>query len=172
MIALSHERGQTVTVSRIAVAEEYERDLDTIMRASRVITGIIAQSVAQTEDAVTLPQLRALVLVATRTSVNASAIAAALDIHPSNASRLLDRLVQAGLLDRQESPTDRRHVALTLTPRGSRLVASVMAHRRAAYLRILGTMGAAERRRLSRALEEFADAAGEPDEDALLGLGL
>jgi DNA-binding MarR family transcriptional regulator len=137
-------------------------DLDAVIRASRVIAGIVAESVAQVGDAVTMPQLRTLVLVATRSDVNASAVATALDVHPSNATRLLDRLVQAGLLDRREAASDRRNVELSLTPDGMRLVDSVMQHRRGGFERILQRMGPAERRRLRVALQDFADAAGEP----------
>jgi DNA-binding MarR family transcriptional regulator len=109
-----------------------------------------------------MPQFRALVLVATRAGINAGGIATALDIHPSNATRLLDRLVQAGLLDRRDSPVDRRHVELTLTREGMRLVEAVMAHRRSAFARVLQAMKPADRRRLSRSLTVFADAADEP----------
>jgi DNA-binding MarR family transcriptional regulator len=139
-------------------------DLDAVMRASRVIAGIVAESVAQVGDAITMPQLRALVLVATRSDVNASAVAAALDVHPSNATRLLDRLVQAGLLDRRDAATDRRNVELSLTTEGVNLLDSVMEHRRQAFERILSRMRPAERRRLGTALQAFADAAGEPPE--------
>jgi DNA-binding MarR family transcriptional regulator len=148
--------------------DELERDLEAVMRASSVIAGIVAESIAQTGDIVTLPQLRTLVLVATRPDINARDIAAALDIHPSNATRLLDRLVQARLLERREADDDRRHLALSLTPKGSRLVDSVMSHRRAAYLRILRSMSPLERRRLSRALEAFANASGEPRDHKLM----
>jgi DNA-binding MarR family transcriptional regulator len=138
-----------------------EQDLDALMRASRVIAGG-AESIAQAGDEVTAPQLRTLVLVATRSGVNASAVASALGIHPSNATRMLDRLVQAGLLDRRDSPSDRRRIALRLTEAGSRLVSSVMDYRRRAYLRILREMSSDDRRRLTTALEPFAVAAGEP----------
>jgi len=36
------------------------------MAAARVLVGVVAQSVADVEDQVTLPQLRVLVMVATR----------------------------------------------------------------------------------------------------------
>jgi DNA-binding MarR family transcriptional regulator len=153
---LGHTEGM---LSSVGVADV---DLDAVMRASRVIAGIVAESVAQAGDAVTMPQLRTLVLVATRSDINASAVAAALDVHPSNATRLLGRLVQAGLLDRQEAASDRRNVELSLTQEGVRLVDSVMQHRRRGFERVLERMGPSERRRLGVALQDFADAAGEP----------
>ena len=42
-------------------------------------------------------------------------------------SRLVDRLVTAGLVARVEDPRDRRHVALSLTPTGRRVVRRVAA---------------------------------------------
>ncbi|HET9647789.1 MAG TPA: MarR family transcriptional regulator [Microlunatus sp.] len=148
-------------------ADALESDLDALMRASRVIAGVVAESIAHTGDLVTMPQLRALVLVATRSDVNVSAVAASLDVHPSNATRLLDRLVQAGLLQRSESTTDRRNLVLSLTANGSRLIDSVMHHRRTAYRRILQAMTPRQRHALGRALEAFAQAAGEPGEHLL-----
>jgi DNA-binding MarR family transcriptional regulator len=52
-------------------------------------------------------------------------VAGALDVNPSNASRTCDRLMKAGLLDRRESPDDRRNVTLTLTEAGTWLVDKV-----------------------------------------------
>jgi hypothetical protein len=40
--------------------------LDSLMSAARIFAGITAESIAQTGDAVTLPQLRVLVLASTR----------------------------------------------------------------------------------------------------------
>lgn len=143
---------------------EFYQTLDEVMRASRVISGVIAESIANTEEEVTLPQLRTLVLVAGRSGINASAVARALNIHASNATRLIDRLVHSGYLRRSESLADRRHVQLTLTRAGADLVDQVMEHRRRCYEQILGQMTAAERQTLSRALDVFSRAADESEE--------
>jgi DNA-binding MarR family transcriptional regulator len=42
-----------------------------------------------------------------------------------NPSRLVDRLVKAGLAQRETDPVDRRQVTLTLTPEGKRLAKKV-----------------------------------------------
>lgn len=139
-----------------------DRQIDALMRAARVLTGISAQAMAAADEVVTMPQLRVLVLAATRTPLNASTVAASLEVHPSNASRVCERLVQAGMLDRRESPTDRRQVELTLTPAGDSLVSSMFAHRRAAFGDILRLMPASERAALTTGLESFSDAADEP----------
>ncbi len=139
-----------------------DHDLSVALRASRAFSALVAASVAHAEGVVTAPQLRALVLVATRPDVDGATIAAALDIHPSGSTRLCDRLVAAGLLDRATSATDRRRLVLTLTDAGVDLVDSVMDHRRAALERILQRMAPDDVQALTAALAAFSDAAEEP----------
>jgi DNA-binding MarR family transcriptional regulator len=156
-----------------AHVDDPERQADAVMRASRVLMGVVARSVAEVEDQVSLQQLRVLVLVADRNSMNLGQVAEALGVHPSNATRIVDRLVVAGMLHRTEDPSDRRYLTLELTDRGHEVVQRVMAHRRAAIEAILSPMTSAQRRALARALEAFATAAGEPphgEEGFLLGL--
>ncbi len=136
--------------------------IDAVLRASRALVGIAATSIAGIEDLVTVPQFRVLVMLYTRGPLNLAAVAAGLDVNPSNASRTCDKLIRAELVDRRESAVDRRHITLTLTASGRRLVATVTKRRRAAIERILRTMTPAERDTLAAALAGFATAAGEP----------
>ncbi|KGI69331.1 MarR family transcriptional regulator [Mycolicibacterium rufum] len=133
------------------------------MRASRALVGVAAESLAEVDDVVTVPQFRVLVLLHTRGPLNMTSVAAELGVNPSNASRTCDRLIKAQLLDRRESEVDRRHVTLTIRPAGRRLVDTVTEHRRAAIERVLRSMKAGERQMVATALELFAVAAGEPD---------
>jgi DNA-binding MarR family transcriptional regulator len=135
----------------------FREALEAVVRAARVFAAITAESIAQAGEGVTLPQLRVLVLARTTGMLNNSAVAHALDIHISNASRICERLVQAGLLDRRHSPDDRRQVQLTLTPAGSSLVDAVTEHRRTAFTQILGLMSPGERASLAKALRAFVD---------------
>lgn len=135
------------------------------MAAARVLVAVVARSVAEVEDQVSVPQLRTLVLIATRGPLNLSAVAEALGVHPSNATRAVDRLVALGFLDRRDAPDDRRNVRLSLTRKGQRLVDSVFAHRRRAIEQVIERMPESKRRALPAALESFAEAAGEVPED-------
>ncbi|HYB39587.1 MAG TPA: MarR family transcriptional regulator [Mycobacterium sp.] len=137
-------------------------EIDAVLRASRALVGIAAASIAEVDDSVTVPQLRVLVMVDTRGPLNLAAVAAGLGVNPSNASRICDRLIRAGLLDRQDSPNDRRHITLSLTDAGRRLVNKVIRHRRTAITRVLRDMDPADRELLTTALDRFATAAGEP----------
>lgn len=132
--------------------------LDAVVRAARVFAAITAESIAQAGEQVTLPQLRVLILVSTSGVLSNSAVARTLDIHISNASRLCDRLVQAGLLRRRDDPTNRRQVELTLTEAGTQLVAAVTEHRQSVFRGILSMMTAQDQVALDVALTAFAEA--------------
>ncbi|HEV7169265.1 MAG TPA: MarR family transcriptional regulator [Micrococcaceae bacterium] len=139
--------------------------VESVMRAARVLLSVVAQSVAEVEDIVTSPQLRVLVLISSRGPQNPGAIAADLDVHPSNATRTCERLVNAGLIERSEDPRDRRYLQLTLSPRGEELVTQVMDHRRAAIAKVVRRLPAATRKNLAEALNAFAEAAGDSGTD-------
>jgi len=141
--------------------------IDAVLRASRALVGIAAASIAAVDDNVTVPQWRVLVMVDTRGPLNLAAMAAGLDVNPSNASRICDRLIKAGWLDRRESPTDRRNITLSLTAAGRRLVTNVVRHRRRAITQVLRDMAPNDREPLATAFDQFAAAAGEPACDAV-----
>lgn len=141
------------------------------MLAARVLVAVSAQSVAAVEDVVTLPQLRVLVMVASRGTLNLGAVAAGLGVHPSNATRTVERLVVAGLLNRRDDPADRRNLLLELTSAGRGLVDRVLNDRRAAIAGILERMPADRRRALVPVLRSAAAAGGEVPDDAVWALG-
>jgi len=142
------------------------------LAASRVLVGVAAQSISAVEAAMGVNQFRALVIIASRGPMHSAGLAAAMGVHPSNATRTCDRLVAARLLDRRDNPADRRHLLLTLTKKGYRLVDSVMDRRRALIREILDRMSAPERQQLAGVLNEFAAAGGEPADHHLWSMGL
>src|SRR4051812_47768453 len=108
------------------------KQIEVVMRASRALVGISAASIAEVDDVVTVPQLRVMMMIATRGPINLAAVAAGLDVSPSNASRICDRLLKIDMVDRREAPDDRRNVVLTLTSEGQALIDRVIRHRRTA----------------------------------------
>lgn len=141
------------------------------MAAAQALVGVAAQGVAEVEDRVTLPQLRVLMLVSTRGGLNLNALAAAMNVHPSNASRSCDRLVAAGLLTRMEAVIDRRNLTLELTIDGHRLIDELIEHRRTAVITILEGLSVSRRRTLVGALSSFARSAGETWTESAWSLG-
>jgi DNA-binding MarR family transcriptional regulator len=106
----------------------------------------------------TMPQWRVLVL-ADEGSCNVTAVAEDLGVHMSNATRMCDRLVAAGLLDRRRADYDRRHVLLTLTAAGDELVRSAMDYRRRAIEAAMDRMTHQERATVVSAASVFVRAA-------------
>jgi DNA-binding MarR family transcriptional regulator len=150
---------------------DWSDDVEATMLAARALVAISAQSVAAAEEVVTPTQLRILVMIASRGPLNLGAVARALDVHPSNATRACDRLVAAGLLDRRDDPADRRNLQLQLTSQGRRVVDEVMDRRRHAISEVLDRMPALERTALVPVLVTFAQAAGELPDEHLWSLG-
>ena len=134
--------------------------------ASRALVGIAARSLAAIEGELTLVQYRALVWLAERGPSNVGALADAVGIHPSTATRLCDRLVHKRLIRRSNPPGDRREVVLTLAPAGEAIIAQVTRMRHAEIDRLVAGLDATARAEIIRALGRFADAAGELPDDA------
>lgn len=133
------------------------RLVDTVVEATRVVGGLIAESLASLEPPVTVPQWRVLTL-ASEGSCNLTAVADDLCVHPSNATRICDRLVRAGLLNRQKDEKDRRQVRLVLTPAGEDLYDSAMRYRRERVETAMARISLEHRAALAAALAEFAGA--------------
>lgn len=145
-----------------AMGEESPSEpVDAVMAASRVLVGLVAASVAEVASAVTVPQLRVLVMAADHSPLTLGNVARGLGVHASNATRTCDRLVSMGLLDRRDDPGDRRQLQLSLTRKGRRLVDSVLEHRRRAIEGVVAQMDPGVATQLGAALREFVAAAGK-----------
>ncbi len=139
------------------------RATDAALVASRALVAIAAQSLAQLDD-VTLPQYRALLILASRGPCTSGDLAAQLGVHASTVTRLVDRLASKHLLERA-TPSDRREVVLSVSPTGIALLDAVTEARRERLRDVLARVPAADRRVLVDAFEAFSAAAGEvPDE--------
>ncbi|MEU6464051.1 MarR family transcriptional regulator [Streptomyces sp. NPDC046976] len=141
-------------------------DVDAVTRAvltaSRLLVAVSARSLAAVEERVTLAQFRMLVVLATRGATKLVALAELLQVAPSTAMRMVDRLIAAGLADRQPNPDNRRETLLRPTEEGRRIVADVTAGRRAEIAAIVERLRPTERLALIEALNAFNEAGGEP----------
>lgn len=146
-------------------------DVEAVLAASRVLVGVAVRSLAPVENTVTLTQFRALVIMASRGPMHLAALAKAMQVHPSNATRACDRLVASGLANRRDNPADRRHLLLTLTSPGRQLVDGVTDRRRAAIQQILQRMPPAACTPVAAGFARFAAAGGEPEHTDLWSIG-
>ncbi len=108
-----------------------------------------------------MPQFRALVVLEERGPLNVGVLAAAPRIAVSSVSRMCNRLVAAGLVDRGNPPHSRREIVLTLTPAARRLLRSVATRRRALIAEVMENMPEQAQLALLTGLTAFADAVSE-----------
>ena len=147
-------------------------DVESVLRASRALLGVIARSVAEALDSVTLPQFRVLVVLASSGPCPVGILASRLGAVASTFSRFLDRMETAGLVQRLPSPDSRRETLVGLAPKGARIVQEATDRRREAMAEILDRLAPEEHAVLVAALDTFSAAAGEPAPETLLTLGL
>jgi len=146
--------------------------VDAVVGASRALVAIAARSLAAAGQDVTLPQYRALVVLASRGPQRVIDLAGFLDVNASTATRMCDRLVRKGLVRRQRLPSDRRTVRVSISETGRDLVTAVTRQRRREVAAIVRRIPAERRNRLVETLRMFADAAGEvPEQDWSMGWG-
>ena len=107
---------QAGSTSRARPAMAVDDVVDAVLASSRALVALSARSIASAND-VTLPQYRMLVVLDSRTS-NLTELAEALDVAPSTAMRMVDRLEAAGLVERTVPPDNRRVTHLRSRPRG------------------------------------------------------
>jgi len=105
----------------------------------------------------TRPQWRTLALVARNEGINQGGLAELLEVEPITACRMIDRLEDAGLIERRRDPADRRAWQLFLTAKARPLIAE---------LRIIGArvsdealqgLSAAEQAELARLLRRMRE---------------
>ncbi|MHB1486789.1 MAG: MarR family winged helix-turn-helix transcriptional regulator [Acidimicrobiales bacterium] len=135
--------------------------IEAVLHASRALVAVAARSLAGAGEEVTLPQYRALVVLAGRGPQAPAVLAATLGVNPSTVTRMCDRLVRKGLVRRWGDRQDRRQVRVGLTKAGRSLVSEVTERRRSEIGRIVAAIPPDGRGRLVESLGAFADAAGE-----------
>ncbi|MCJ2047444.1 MarR family transcriptional regulator [Methylobacterium sp. J-078] len=87
-----------------------------------------------------IPQFDALSTLTEREGMTQQDLAARLYVTKGNVSGLIDRLVEAGLVERRPIPGDRRSHALHLTPAGADLATRGIAAQKAYVARTLGQL--------------------------------
>jgi DNA-binding MarR family transcriptional regulator len=147
--------------------------VDAVLTASRVLVAVAARSLADAGEHVTLPQYRALVVLASRGPQGVAELAEAVAVTPPTASRMCDRLVRKGLVKRRTARTDRRQVRIGLTPAGREIIDDVTKRRRAEIANLVGNVPHEARVSVVEALKQLCQTAGEvPEQDWSLGWDL
>jgi DNA-binding MarR family transcriptional regulator len=147
--------------------------VDAVLSASRVLVAVAARSLGDVAEEVTLTQFRTLVVLASRGPQSLATLAEAVDVTPSTATRMCDRLVRKGLVARRHERGDRRLIRLTLTEGGRELVDAVTERRRKEIANLLRSIPREQQAALVDSLQRLATAAGEvPEQDWSAGWDL
>ncbi len=127
----------------------------------------IAQAIGAELKAVglSIPQFDLLSTLTEREGMSQQELAERLYVTKGNVSGLLDRMVEAGLVERRSIPGDRRSNALYLTPKGHDLANQGIAAQRAYVMRTLGTLPVQDLADLERIVLAWRDRA-RAEEDA------
>jgi len=136
---------------------------DAAMVASRALVAIAARSMTHLDD-VTLPQFRALVILASHGPITSGELASHLGVHGSTVTRLVDRLVAKRLVARS-TPDDRREVVLSVDAAGLAALDAVTVARRRELAVVMRRLSPAQRKSAVKAFTVFAEAAGELPDD-------
>ena len=105
------------------------------------------------ESGLSGPRLSALSVIVRAGPVSLANLASAEQVRPPTMSRIVDGLVQAGLITREAAPGDRRSVRIEATEEGRRLLQSGQERRVRALTDRLGKIAESERRALARGIE-------------------
>jgi DNA-binding MarR family transcriptional regulator len=124
----------------------------TLETAPPIMRAIRALMRAGRGDDLSLPQYRALGYVGRHPGASLSAVAEHLGLSTPAASRLIDALVEKGLMARAAAPEDRRYLTLHLSPSGDAIHARTRRQALDGLSALLEGLGPAERATLAQAL--------------------
>jgi DNA-binding MarR family transcriptional regulator len=139
--------------------EDLDAVIGAVLRATQAFVGLALRSLAAAGTPITLPQYRMLVTLDGKGDQNVRDLAARLGVDRSTATRMCNRLVNAGLIDRSSDPSDRRAVVISLTEPGRGVVKRVTRARRENVARLLKSVPPPRREQLVDLLGEFAELA-------------
>lgn len=112
---------------------------------------------AMADVGLTLPQIGALHVLMFEGPASVSSLQGRLELSLSATSHLVQRLVEAGLVGREEHPTDRRQKVVTLTKEGRRFVEEMLRARLKEFRASVEHLSPALRPELAAVLEKVVE---------------
>ena len=114
-----------------------------------------------------MPQFGILMQLHYRHNCGVSDLSERFDITNAAASQLVEKLVQSGLIQREEDPNDRRAKPLNLTDKGRDLIQQGLEGRYRWVDEVAGKLTAEERAKVSEALKIMTQAAEELETESM-----
>lgn len=107
----------------------------------------------------TVPQVKTLFFVSNHPGTSPTRLAAALGVTPPNITGIVDRLVEQGLLVRQDSPEDRRALVLHTTEKAEAILSGLRGRRTDVLRQIFQFLDARDLPQIAGTLSKLAGAA-------------
>jgi DNA-binding MarR family transcriptional regulator len=130
-----------------------------IEAAAEALVSVLEAARTRQGSPVSPTQVRVLSIISTRPDTNVNRLAELLDVVPSSASRLCDRLEAVGLLRRASDQRDRREVRLVLTSAGRTVLRELRERRTQAIQAVLDRMPHRSQHEMLMSLLAFGRAA-------------
>jgi len=148
---------------------------DRVQLIKRILdcSGLLFQNVSPTRNQawltvnLTMPQLKALMCVASNNGAPSGHIARRLGVGLSTVTGIVDRLAEHDLVTRQEDPDDRRVTMVRPTPRGRTLVDELTRYRDGAITALLSRLDAHQLQVVESAFNYMVDAATQLNRESL-----
>jgi DNA-binding MarR family transcriptional regulator len=128
---------------------------------TRALIGIALEGLEVAGGEVSLPQFRLLLTLGGLGRVPSSKLAAQLRLAPSAVTRMVDRLQDAGLVQRGTDVHSRCIVTVEPTAAGHQLIDAVLSHRHELLGAVLDRMTPADHAAAVRAARQFASLSGD-----------
>lgn len=112
----------------------------------------------------TIGQLKSLFYIDFKGSTNTRNLATALGVTPPNVTGIIDRMVEQGLVSRDDNPENRRELLLRTTDKGKDLLAKLRESGMSRASGVLAQLSMEELSALAQGLSAFAKAAGQGEE--------
>jgi DNA-binding MarR family transcriptional regulator len=113
--------------------------------------------------AITFPQLRILFRIRAQPGIDLRGLATDLHITASGAGQQVDKLVEGGLLSREEDLVDRRRIRMELTELGQEAMGAISRASRSYLEAVFGVLSDAQLGRLARLLDQVLAASAHVD---------
>jgi DNA-binding MarR family transcriptional regulator len=107
----------------------------------------------------TIVQLKSLFFIDSEGSTNFRKLASALGVTPPDVTRIVDRLVEQGMVTRRENPEDRRMQLLQATKKGKALLTKLRENKTTHLYRILTHLNTEELTTVAQGLRALVRAA-------------
>lgn len=147
------------------MAQDVSKVAQTVLEVIPLVMRTIRRNLREQRDPdMSLPEFRGLAFINRNPGCSLNEAAEHIGLEPPSASKLVEHLVQRGLVRREADPADRRRVQLTLLPRGQRNIDLAYEHTRSFLAEQLAGLNAAEREAVLKSMQILKSAfSGESD---------